>query len=159
MRKDSLPSPVYCGVTRLPAVQEAIKQPHDDAGDLRKLVQLRSRNVVEGCDKLRSHTEAPFKVPASCRTTEGEAGRHHFMPLSKLGKWTVTLYSFQRMRGGRPQGRMKRGKICGSEAWGRPVRKKTAGWTVNSTFSNLSSGLGPSQGVSLSALHFLCVCV
>jgi hypothetical protein len=50
----------------------------------------------------------------------------------------VTLYSFQRMLEGRPRGRMKRRKICRSEAWVRPVRKKAAGWTVNSTFSNLS---------------------
>lgn len=74
MRKDSRPSPVDCAVTRLPAVQEAIKQPRD-AGDLRKLLQLRSQNVVKGYRKLRSLTEAPFKTPASCRTTEGEVSR------------------------------------------------------------------------------------
>lgn len=74
VREEPLPSPVYCEVTRLPAVQEAIKQPRV-AGDLRKLVQLGSRDVVKGCHKLRSHTQAPFKTLASCRTSEGEVSR------------------------------------------------------------------------------------
>lgn len=55
-----------------------------------------------------------------------------------------------------PQGRMERRKICGSEAWGRPVRKKAEGWTVNGTFSNLPA-LRPEPG-SQSLCTTLLVC-
>lgn len=151
MRKDSLPRAVYWEVTRLPAVQEAIKQLRN-AGDLRKLIQLRSGNVVEGCPKLRSHTEAPFKTPASCRTTEGEVSR--LAPCRPLS-WENGRVRLSRRE--MPQGRMERRKICGSEAWGRPVRKKAEGWTVNGTFSNLPA-LRPEPG-SQSLCTTLLVCV